>query len=78
MPSLPSGAYSVSVEHPGFKQFIQKPVQVEVAQTIRVDVKLEMGAASESITVAADASMLQQDSSENSFSMSGDRMNDLR
>jgi hypothetical protein len=77
VPSLPSGAYSVSVEHSGFKQFIQKPVQVEVAQTLRVDVKLQLGTASESITVAADASMLQQDSSENSFSMSGDRMNDL-
>jgi hypothetical protein len=77
LPSLPSGAYSVSVEHTGFKQFVQKPVQVEVAQTIRVDAKLEMGATSESITVAADASMLQQDSSENSFSMNGDRMNDL-
>ena len=77
LPSLPSGSYSVSVEHTGFKQFVQKPVQVEVAQTIRVDVKLEMGATSESITVAADASMLQQDSSENSFSMNGDRMNDL-
>jgi len=77
LPSLPVGAYSVNVEHAGFKQFIQRPIQVEVAQTVRIDVKLQMGTTSESITVAADASMLQQDSSENSFSMSGDRMNDL-
>lgn len=77
LPSLPSGEYSVTVDHPGFRRFIQSPVRVEVAQTIRVDVALTMGSASESVTVAADASMLQQDSSENSFSMSGDRMNDL-
>jgi hypothetical protein len=77
LPSLPSGEYSVTVDHPGFKKFIQSPIKVDVAQTVRVDVLLQMGAASESITVAADASLLQQDSSEYSMSMSGERMNDL-
>jgi len=55
LPSLPSGEYSVTVDHPGFKKFIQSPIKVDVAQTVRVDVSLQMGAASESITVAADA-----------------------
>src|SRR5260221_4851212 len=77
LPSLPSGEYSLTVDHPGFKKFIQSPIKVDVAQTVRVDVSLQMGAASESITVAADASMLQQDSSEYSMAMSGERMNDL-
>jgi hypothetical protein len=77
LPALPSGEYSVTVEQKGFKKFSQSPITVDVAQTTRLDISLQMGASSESVTVVADASMLQQDSSEYSASMSGDRMNDL-
>jgi hypothetical protein len=77
LPSLPMGEYSLSAEHPGFKKFTQSPIRIDVAQTVRVDVTLQLGNASESITVSAEASLLQQDSSEYSMSMSGDRMNDL-
>lgn len=75
--SLPAGDYSLTVEHAGFKKFTQSPVRIEVAQSVRVDVALQLGNTSESITVSADATMLQQDSSDYSMSMSGDRMNDL-
>jgi hypothetical protein len=75
--SLPSGDYSIAVEHPGFKKFLRAPIRVDVAQTVRVDITLQMGAASESITVTEDASMLQQDTSDYSMSMNGQRMNDL-
>ena len=77
LPSLPSGEYSLSVEQAGFKKFTQSPIRIDVAQTIRADVSLQLGSASESITVSADASMLQQDSSDYSMSMDGQRMNDL-
>jgi hypothetical protein len=75
--SLPSGDYSIAVEHSGFKKFSRSPIRVDVAQTVRVDIALQMGAASESITVTEDASMLQQDTSDYSMSMNGQRMNDL-
>jgi len=65
------------VERAGFKKFSQSPIGVPVAQTLRINVSLQLGEASESITVTADASMLQQDTSDYSMSMSGDRMNDL-
>ena len=77
LPSLPYGDYSLTVEHPGFKKFTQSPIRIDVAQTARLDVTLQLGNVSESITVSADASMLQQDSSDYSMSMSGERMNDL-
>jgi hypothetical protein len=76
LPSLPSGDYSLVVEKEGFKKYTRSPIHVEVAQTVRMDVGLQMGAASESITVTADVSMLQE-TSDYSMSMSGDRMNDL-
>jgi hypothetical protein len=75
--SLPSGEYSISVEHPGFKKFSRSPIRVDVAQTVRVDISLQIGTASESITVTEDSSMLQQDTSDYSMSMDGQRMNDL-
>ena len=77
LPSLPSGEYSLSVEQAGFKKFTQSPIRIDVAQTVRADVTLQLGSATESITVSADASMLQQDSSDYSMAMDGQRMNDL-
>ena len=36
---------------PGFKKYIRQGLTVQAAQTIRVDVALEVGSASESITI---------------------------
>src|SRR5205823_3093110 len=55
LPSLPSGIYSLVVSAPGFNQYIQEGIQVQVAQTARVDVVLKIGATSESVTVQANA-----------------------
>jgi len=51
LPSLPYGDYSLTVEHPGFKKFTQSPIRIDVAQTARLDVTLQLGNVSESITV---------------------------
>ena len=56
---LPVGPYEVSVTAPGFKKFVRSGFTVQVAQTIRVDVRLEIGAATESVTVSAEASLLK-------------------
>src|SRR5688572_22807584 len=37
IPSLPAGFYEVSVEAPGFRKTIQPRVQIQVAQTVRID-----------------------------------------
>ena len=76
LPSLPSGDYSLQVEKEGFRKYTQSPIHIEVAKTVQVDVVLSLGAASESITVSAESSMLQE-TSDYSMSMSGQRMNDL-
>src|SRR5438270_53112 len=41
LPSLPSGLYTLTVAAPGFNQYIQEGIQVQVAQTARVDVILK-------------------------------------
>ena len=45
------GTYSLSTELSGFKKFIQQNIIVQQRADVTVDVKLEMGAVSESITV---------------------------
>src|SRR5580692_6351309 len=52
---VPVGTWDVAVEAPGFKKFTSLKNTIEVAQTVRVDAKLEVGAASETVSVQADA-----------------------
>lgn len=75
--ALPAGPYEVSVESPGFRKYIGKGTQVQVAQTIRLDVTLQVGSTSESVTVSAEAPVLKTDSTEQSVNVSGDRINAL-
>ncbi len=59
---LPVGSYEVSVQATGFKKYVRAGITVAAAQVLRIDVALEVGAASESVTVQADASLLRTES----------------
>ncbi|MBI3473496.1 MAG: TonB-dependent receptor [Candidatus Solibacter usitatus] len=63
-PSLPTGAYGVSVEKPGFKKTTAAHVQLGVDQKVRVDVVLQVGQVSETVNVEAAALPVQSDTSE--------------
>src|SRR5438132_13355016 len=71
LPSLPSGLYTLTVAAPGFNQYIQEGIQVQVAQTARVDVILKVGATSESITVQSNAPLLRTENAEQSQPSNG-------
>jgi hypothetical protein len=75
--SLPVGLYDISVEMTGFKKYVQTGVRVQVAGTERVDIRLEVGSAAESVTVNADAALLKTEDAEQSQTFSGDRLNSL-
>ncbi len=49
-PNLPPGVYNISAEAPGFKRLSIDNVQLSVDQKARVDLKLEVGATTESVT----------------------------
>jgi len=74
---LPIGNYEVSVEAPGFKRAAQPGVRVQVAQTFRVNIELQVGSTSESITITAESPMLRTENAEQSVNVSGDRINAL-
>ena len=58
-PLLPVGNYSVVVEASGFKRFEQRPVGVKADASANVPVTLQIGAATESVTVEANAQMVE-------------------
>lgn len=60
--NLPTGTYSVRITFQGFKTFEQqKGIRLEVGQIGRVDAALQMGAATESVTVQEQTTMLATD-----------------
>ena len=77
IPELPAGQYLVTANAPGFKQYVRQGLVVAAAETYRVDIKLEVGAASESVTVSADAPLLKTESGELSSNLSGHTLDTL-
>ena len=58
VPNLPPGRYSVVVESENLKKYQQDGVTVRTASTTSLNVQMQLGAASESVTVTADAAQL--------------------
>ncbi len=77
IPALTAGIYSLSVEMNGFKKFVQDNIEVQVSITNRVDAALEVGAATETVTVTDEAATLKTESAEQSTVIETDRINDL-
>ena len=74
---LPAGSYELSVVVPGFKRYVRTGLQVEVAGTARVDPSLEVGSATESVTVEAAAPLLKTEGGEVSHNIATQTLNDL-
>ena len=74
---MPVGTYGVTVTVPGFKSSVRPGIIVSVAATVRVDFTLEVGAASESVTVEAAAPLLKTESGELSHTVDTSRMDNL-
>jgi len=74
---LPAGAYEMTVNVPGFKKYVRGGLQVEVAGTVRIDVTLEVGSATESVTVEAAAPLLKTEGGEVSTNIATNTLDDL-
>src|SRR5574340_180729 len=62
--SLLPGSYDVSVELQGFKRFMQTGIKLDAAAKVALDVVLETGSVSETVTVEARATPLQTDTAQ--------------
>ena len=63
-PRIPNGSYRLKVESPGFKNYLQADLTLEINQRARVDVVLQLGQVSESIEVVGDAALLQTETTQ--------------
>src|SRR3989442_10162290 len=59
LPNLPPGRYSVKVEATGMKKYEREGVTVQTGSTVSLDIEMQIGSVTETITVNADASQLE-------------------
>jgi hypothetical protein len=74
---LPAGTYELTVQFAGFKKYVQPGLAIQVAQSTRLDIVLEVGATTETVTVTAEATLLKTESAEQSYNIATARMNAL-
>jgi hypothetical protein len=70
IPYLPPGKYRVAAEMKGFKKAVVEPVEVATASVVTADLRLDVGAVSESVTVSAEPTRLESSSSELGYTAS--------
>ena len=76
-PSLPTGRYTVMSEMAGFKALALSNIDVGVDQRVRIDLKLEVGAMSESVSITAETPLVQTSSSELGTTVGNEQMEAL-
>src|SRR5215813_3143821 len=54
------GVYSITVEASGFKRYVRDNQELQVSQTATIDVTLEVGATGETVTITAEAPLLEE------------------
>ena len=74
---LPVGNYQVTVALAGFKKYTRSGLTVQIAQTLRIDVTLEVGATSDSVTVTEAATLLKTESGELSHNVEAKSLDEL-
>jgi hypothetical protein len=63
-PRIPVGTYSLKVEAKGFKTSVQSALTLEVNQRARVDVAMQVGGITETVTVSGEAALLQTETTQ--------------
>jgi hypothetical protein len=77
VPGLGVGHYTLTISAPGFTTYQKMGIVVNVAIPVREDVRLAVGANSQTVTVQAAALQVQSESSEVSTLISGQQVNDI-
>jgi Carboxypeptidase regulatory-like domain/TonB-dependent Receptor Plug Domain len=76
--ALPSGTYNIVVTAAGFQKYQAKGVVLPVAQKLRIDIVLTVGALSEEITVSGESvAQVETQSSDISATITGKQVNEL-
>jgi hypothetical protein len=74
---LPIGDYDLSIEAPGFRKSIRKAIPLNVAQTLNLEVRLEVGQVEQSVEVTGEIPALQTATSDLGTTVSRAKLMDL-
>jgi len=75
--ALPVGAYDLTATVTGFKTYKRTGLDLAAAQIMRIDVPLEVGSQTESVTVTAEASLLKTESGDMTHNVQMSTLTDL-
>jgi hypothetical protein len=73
----PADDYVITVNHEGFKESVQKGIILQVAQTAKIDVTLDIGSVSEVVTVTTAPPVLDSQTSSIGQVITGQTISDL-
>lgn len=74
LPFVPVGTYTLAVEKQGFKKYVQEGITLSTAQKAVVDVTLQLGAVSQSVSVTANAQMVNTESGDRTQTITNIRL----
>jgi hypothetical protein len=74
---LPVGAYTLSVRAQGFKQFERKDVRLDATQRVKIDVVMEVGVVTESVTITGGAPLVSTQNTELGVVIGEDQVRNL-
>ena len=61
LPSVPPGFYNLKTEHSGFRTTASGNIEVQVQQSVRLDITLQVGELSQTVEISAQADLLQSE-----------------
>src|SRR4051794_21238676 len=64
VPSLPVGTYEITVEAAGFRRYVRRDARLDVAQTLTLNVSLEVGQVEQQIEVTGAAPLIESSTSD--------------
>jgi hypothetical protein len=77
VPQLPPGPYSVTVAASGFKTLMRTGLTVSAGQVLPLNLNLEVGSATESVTVSAEATLLKTETGDVAHNITLEQLDDL-
>lgn len=60
--NLPPGPYELTAETPGFRSYQKRDIGLQIGQTLRSDIQMEVGSVTESVQVTAEVAALNTES----------------
>jgi hypothetical protein len=77
IPAVNPGRYSITAERAGFRKVVHGDIKLQVNQTLRIDVRLEIGSVAEAIRVTDDAPILDTENSARGTVIDGQKILNL-